>query len=158
MRRWSFPALRVADGVATSEGRFADCAVTIARPLGYMNRSGRVLPRLLDERQAEPRADLLVLVDDVSLPPGEFRIRGRGSAGGHNGLASIEQALGTREYARLRIGVGSPHRPELDLADWVLAAPPADEESAVLEALERMGDAVECWLIDGVEPAMNRFN
>jgi PTH1 family peptidyl-tRNA hydrolase len=158
VRRWSFPALRVADGVATSEGRFADCAVTIARPLGYMNRSGRVLPRLLDERQAEPQADLLVLVDDVSLPPGEFRIRGRGSAGGHNGLASIEQALGTREYARLRIGVGSPHRPELDLADWVLAAPPADEESAVLEALERMGDAVECWLIDGVEPAMNRFN
>lgn len=123
-----------------------------------MNRSGRVLPGLLDERGAEPGADLLVLVDDVSLPPGDFRIRGRGSAGGHNGLASIEHALGSREYARLRVGVGSPERAEIDLADWVLAAPPADEESAVLEAMERMGDAVECWLAEGVEPAMNQFN
>ena len=106
----------------------------------------------------EPEADLLVLVDDVSLPPGAFRIRGRGSAGGHNGLASIEHALASREYARLRIGVGSPPRPEIDLADWVLTAPPADEESAVLEAMERMEEAVECWLAEGVEPAMNRFN
>lgn len=150
--------MRAAGGVATSEGRVADAAVLIAWPLGYMNRSGRILPRLLDERDAEPEADLLVLVDDVALPPGEFRIRGRGSAGGHNGLASIEQVLGSREYARLRIGVGSPSRTEIDLADWVLAAPPADEESAVLEAMERMGDAVECWLAEGVEPAMNRFN
>lgn len=158
MRRWSFPPFRVADAVATSEGRIGDRAVMIARPLGYMNRSGRVLPRLLQEGHAEPETDLLVLVDDVSLPPGRFRIRGRGSAGGHNGLASIEQALGSREYVRLRIGVGSPHLPEIDLADWVLSPPPADEESAVLEAMERMGDAVECWLAEGVEPAMNRFN
>lgn len=141
-----------------SEGRVADEAVLIARPLGYMNRSGRVLPRLLDERKLDPETDLLVLVDDVSLPPGDFRIRGRGSSGGHNGLASIEQALGSREYARLRIGVGSPGRAEIDLADWVLDVPPATEESAVLEAMGRMADAVECWLAEGVEPAMNRFN
>lgn len=150
--------MRAADGLAASEGRVADEAVLIARPLGYMNRSGRVLPRLLEERELAPETDLLVLVDDVSLPPGDFRIRGRGSAGGHNGLASIEQALGSRQYARLRIGVGSPDRAEIDLADWVLAAPPAAEESAVLEAMGRMADAVECWLAEGVEPAMNRFN
>lgn len=132
--------------------------VALARPLGYMNRSGRNLPRLLEDRDVDPTAELLVLVDDVSLPPGTFRIRGRGSAGGHNGLASIEQALGSREYARLRIGVGSPDHPDIDLADWVLARPPADEESAVLEEMDRMGDAVECWLAEGVEPAMNRFN
>lgn len=150
--------MRATDGVATSEGRVADEAVLIARPLGYMNRSGRVLPRLLGERELDPETGLLVLVDDVSLPPGDFRIRGRGSAGGHNGLASIEQALGSREYARLRIGVGSPGQTEIDLADWVLAAPPAAEESAVLEAMGRMTDAVECWLAEGVEPAMNRFN
>lgn len=145
--------------MATSEGRVADESVLIARPLGYMNRSGRVLPRLLEEeRDLAPETDLLVLVDDVSLPPGDFRIRGRGSAGGHNGLASVEQALGSREYARLRIGVGSPGRAEIDLADWVLAAPPATEESAVIEAMGRMADAVECWLAEGVEPAMNRFN
>lgn len=150
--------MRAADGVATSEGRVVDDAVLIARPLGYMNRSGRVLPRLLDERELDPETDLLVLVDDVSLPPGDFRIRGRGSAGGHNGLTSIEHALDSREYARLRIGVGSPGRAEIDLADWVLAPPPAAEESAVLEAMGRMADAVECWLAEGVEPAMNRFN
>lgn len=148
----------MAGGVATSEGRVADEAVLIARPLGYMNRSGRVLPPLLEECESAPEADLLVLVDDVSLPPGDFRIRGRGSAGGHNGLASIEQALDSREYARLRIGVGSPEHPEIDLADWVLAAPPDAEESDVLEAMGRMADAVECWLAEGVEPAMNRFN
>jgi PTH1 family peptidyl-tRNA hydrolase len=152
------PPFRPAAGVATSKGRVVETPVLIARPLGYMNRSGRVLPRLLDEREAAPETDLLVLVDDVSLPPGDFRIRGHGSAGGHKGLASIEQALGSREYARLRIGVGSPERPGIDLADWVLAPPPADEESAVLESMERMGDAVECWLTEGVEPAMNRYN
>lgn len=144
--------------MTTCEGRVVDESVLIARPLGYMNRSGRVLPRLLEQRELAPETDLLVLVDDVSLPPGDFRIRGRGSAGGHNGLASVEQALGSREYARLRIGVGSPGRAEIDLADWVLAAPAATEESAVIEAMGRMADAVECWLAEGVEPAMNRFN
>lgn len=130
----------------------------VAKPLGYMNRSGGVLPRLLEERGADAAADLLVLVDDVSLPPGTFRIRARGSAGGHNGLASIQEALGSREYARLRIGVGSPGHPDIDLSDWVLAAPRGDEESEVLEAMGRMAEAVECWLAEGVEPAMNRFN
>ena len=158
MRRWSLPRFRAAAGVSKSEGRACERSVVIARPLGYMNRSGRVLPGLLTEHEADPSDDLLVLVDDVSLPPGAFRIRGSGSSGGHNGLASIEQVLGTREYARLRIGVGSPGHPDVDLADWVLAPPPADEESAVLEGMERMGDAVECWLAEGVEPAMNRFN
>jgi PTH1 family peptidyl-tRNA hydrolase len=123
-----------------------------------MNRSGRVLPRLLEAHAAAPAGDLLVLVDDVALPPGTFRLRARGSAGGHNGLASIEEALGSREYARLRIGVGSPGRSGVDLADWVLAAPSAAEESALLERMDAMAEAVECWLAGGIEPAMNRFN
>jgi len=135
-----------------------DVPVCLAKPLGYMNRSGRVLPRLLDERKADAGTDLLVLVDDVALAPGSFRLRARGSAGGHNGLASIEEALGSREYARLRIGVGSPDRPEIDLAAWVLAPPGAADESAVLEELTHMAEAVECWLAKGIEPAMNRFN
>lgn len=133
-------------------------AVRIAKPLAYMNRSGRVLPGLLEQAEASPGADLLVLVDDVSLPPGGFRLRARGSAGGHNGLASIEDALESREYGRLRIGVGAPGDGEIDLADWVLAPPPAAEESAVLEAMPRMAEATECWLEEGIEPAMNRFN
>lgn len=152
------PPLRSADGVATSEGRVGDEAVCLAKPLAYMNRSGRVLPALLRKHYVAPDGDLLVLVDDVALPPGAFRLRGRGSAGGHNGLTSIEEALGSRDYARLRIGVGSPDRPEIDLADWVLAAPGAADESAVLEQMDPMADAVECWLAEGIEPAMNRFN
>lgn len=123
-----------------------------------MNRSGRVLPRLLDERSADAGEDLLVLVDDVALAPGSFRLRARGSAGGHNGLASIEEALGSRDYARLRIGVGAPDRPEIDLADWVLGPPGAADESAVLEEMEHMAEAVECWLAEGIGPAMNQFN
>lgn len=123
-----------------------------------MNRSGRILPGLLDEHALEPADDLLVLVDDIALPPGSFRLRGRGSSGGHNGLASIERTLETREYARLRIGVGSPEDDDIDLADWVLAPPRDDEESAVLEAMDEMSEAVECWLAEGVESAMNRFN
>lgn len=130
----------------------------LVRPLTYMNRSGGVLPHLLAQHDAAFASDLLVLVDDVSLPPGRFRLRGRGSAGGHNGLASIEAALGSREYSRLRIGVGAPDDEEVDLAAWVLAPPRGDEESAVLEEMEAMAEAVECWLVRGIEPAMNRFN
>lgn len=123
-----------------------------------MNRSGRVLPGLVEEHGLAPADDLLVLVDDVALSPGSFRLRGRGSSGGHNGLASIERTLESREYARLRIGVGSPEHDDIDLADWVLAAPRDDEESAVLDAMDEMSEAVECWLAEGVESAMNRFN
>lgn len=123
-----------------------------------MNRSGRVLPGLLSEHGLDPATDLLVLVDDVALPPGAFRLRARGSAGGHNGLASIERTLDSQEYARFRIGVGSPEHDDIDLADWVLAPPRDDEESAVLEAMDEMSEAVECWLAEGVESAMNRFN
>lgn len=130
----------------------------IARPLSFMNRSGRVLPGLLREHGVDAAADLLVLVDDIALPPGSFRLRGRGSSGGHNGLASIEGSLDSQEYARLRIGVGSPGHDDIDLADWVLAPPRDDEESAVLEAMDEMSEAVECWLTEGVESAMNRFN
>ena len=100
----------------------------------------------------------MVLVDDVSLEPGGFRLRARGSAGGHNGLASIEEALGTREYARLRIGVGRPHDSRIDLAEWVLAEMGDGEEESVLLAFGEMQDAIECWMTEGIESAMSRFN
>jgi PTH1 family peptidyl-tRNA hydrolase len=134
-----------------------DETVLLVRPLTYMNRSGGVLPGLLADHDAAA-SDLLVLVDDVSLPPGKFRLRARGSAGGHNGLASIEAALESRQYGRLRIGVGAPEHDDVDLAAWVLAPPRGDEESAVLEEMDRMAEAVECWLSEGMGPAMNRFN
>ena len=106
----------------------------------------------------EVERDLLVVVDDASLSPGQPRFRARGSAGGHNGLQSIEMALGTREYARLRIGVGGPPQGE-DLTDWVVSGfEDSQDEDAVLNALPRLADGVELWARDGIEAAMNRYN
>lgn len=155
---WSLPAFRRLGRTARSEGRRAGRPVRILKPLTYVNRSGRVVEELLGEADFRVEEDLLVLVDDVSLPPGTVRIRARGSAGGHNGLVSVEAAVGTREYARLRLGVGRPEDDRVDLAEWVLAAPPGAEEEEILAAFDRAAGAAECWLEEGVEAAMNRFN
>jgi len=133
-------------------------ATEIHKPLTFMNRSGRVVRALLDDHGFDPATDLLVLVDDVALPPGRIRLRQRGSAGGHNGLASISQVLDGEEYCRLRIGVGRPPDGRVDLADWVLAPLSRVEEEAVLGAFPRAVEAVEAWLEDGIEVAMSRFN
>ena len=132
-----------------------------------MNRSGAVLARLQALPEFDPARDLLVLVDDVALPVGRFRLRARGSAGGHNGLKSVEGALHTQEYARLRIGAGplpdpaptdSAPAPYDDLADYVLDHFSQEEKVVVHGLLDPMAEAVECWLQEGIEPAMNRFN
>jgi PTH1 family peptidyl-tRNA hydrolase len=158
VRRWSFGAFQQAGASVSAEGRVDATDVRLVKPLTYMNRSGRVLHKCLDTPGFRFEDDLLVLVDDAALPPGRFRLRGRGSAGGHNGLLSVEGALGSREYPRLRIGVGGPPHPDVDLADWVLAVPSASEEEAILEQFGRMALTVETWLVEGVEHAMNAFN
>ena len=156
--RWSLDPFRRAGPVAESQGGVAGKDVLLVKPLTYMNRSGRVLRRYREHEDFVPARDLLILVDDVDLEPGKFRLRATGSAGGHNGLLSIESALRSREYARLRVGVGAPEDRDVDRADWVLAPPRQDEEEAVLTAFDMMSEAVECWLSDGAEMAMNRFN
>ena len=156
--RWSFDPFRRQGSVAETGGAVAGKDVLLVKPLTYMNRSGRVLRRFRDHEGFRPASDLLVLVDDVDLTPGRFRLRASGSAGGHNGLLSIEGALRSQEYARLRVGVGAPEDRDVDRADWVLAPPGPDEEETVLTAFDRMSEAVECWLSDGAEMAMNRFN
>src|SRR5262245_45377587 len=123
-----------------------------------MNRSGAVLSNLRAEPSFDPTTDLLVIVDEVALPLGTFRLRAKGSAGGHNGLKSIEGALRTQEYARLRIGVGPLPLQYDDMADYVLESFEPDEGRALEQLLDPMADAVACWLDQGIEIAMNRFN
>ncbi len=108
-----------------------------------------------------PAKDLLIVVDEVQLPVGRIRIRPRGSAGGHNGLKSVEHALGTQEYGRLRIGVGpSEERKGIykDLADFVLSPFARDERGDILALMPQLTATVETWLHEGVEKAMNLYN
>jgi PTH1 family peptidyl-tRNA hydrolase len=101
--------------------------------------------------------DLLVVVDDAALEVGRVRFRPEGGAGGHNGLKSISGALQSNAYARLRVGVGK--KPDgADLSDWVLAPMPEEDEDVVVGLLPDLTQAIEVWLTEGVEPAMNRFN
>ncbi len=132
--------------------------VRLLKPQTYMNRSGAALASLLAVPGFDPASELLVLVDDVATDLGRFRLRGAGSAGGHNGLRSIEGTLRRQDYARLRIGVGPVPPDASDLADYVLGAFGREERSVIDGLLDPMADAVESWLTDGIERAMSRFN
>jgi len=133
-------------------------SVQIIKPQTYMNRSGAVIAPLCSQPEFDPARDLLVLVDDVALDFGRFRLRGAGSAGGHNGLKSVEGALLRQDYARLRIGVGPRPMDYDDLADYVLDRFTPEERSQLEALLDPMCEAVECWLDEGIELAMSRFN
>jgi len=122
-----------------------------------MNRSGTALSPLLKDETFEPEEDLLVVVDDVALPLGSFRLRAKGSAGGHNGLKSIAGRLASNDYARLRIGVG-PRPEHIEGADFVLDPFEAGEMKILTDLFPTLIDAAACWVTEGIETAMNRFN
>ena len=130
--------------------------LAIVTPLGFMNRSGESLVVFGRRHGLEP-GRCLVVVDDVWLPLGRLRLRARGSAGGHNGLASILAASGTDAWPRLRIGVGRGEE-RAGLADHVLAEFDEEERPALAEALERAAEAALTWAAEGITAAMNRFN
>lgn len=136
-------------------GRIADVPVVLAKPMTYMNRSGEATRALLQRYPLEP-ARLLVVVDDVALPPGKIRVRPSGSDGGHNGLESIIQCLGTQAFPRVRVGIGSP--PPGQMVEYVLSRFSPQEQPIIEEALQRAADAVEVAIAEGVQAAMNRFN
>ena len=141
-----------------AQGMQAGLHVQILKPQSYMNRSGAVLAPLAADPGFDPARDLLVLVDDVALDFGRFRLRGAGSAGGHNGLKSVEGALLRQDYARLRIGVGPRPMDYDDLADYVLDRFTREEREQLDALLDPMAEAVECWLEQGIEKAMSLHN
>jgi PTH1 family peptidyl-tRNA hydrolase len=132
-----------------------DRGALLAQPTTFMNLSGDAVWKIVDYHDIPP-ADVLIVVDEIQLPVGRLRLRRSGSAGGHNGLKSVIQHLGT-EFPRLRIGVGRGD-PRWDLADHVLSRFAREEQQTVEEAIGRAADAAEMFAAEGTESAMNRFN
>ena len=147
---------RVRGDAWVAEATLAGAPALLVKPLAFMNASGPPVARVLAECEGSP-ADLAVLVDDVALELGVLRVRERGSHGGHNGLRSLVETLGTEDFARVRIGVRRGELPD-DLAEYVLAEFPPDEVLVVQEAVGIAADAVWCLLEEGAAAAMNRFN
>ncbi|MBM6722141.1 aminoacyl-tRNA hydrolase [Pseudoflavonifractor phocaeensis] len=131
--------------------------VLLMKPITYMNLSGEAVGEAARFFKI-PADHVLVLSDDVSLPVGKLRIRKGGSAGGHNGLKSIIQHLGTDQFPRVKIGVGEKPHPDYDMADWVLGKFSGEDLKTITQAIQRAGKAAECYIHDGPDQAMNRFN
>jgi peptidyl-tRNA hydrolase, PTH1 family len=129
----------------------------LCEPLTFMNRSGLAVQAVAAYYQV-PLSGILIVVDDANLPLGQVRLRERGSSGGHHGLESIEQHLGTREYARLRIGIGRREDGVREITDYVLARFGAADRPLLEAVLERASRQIECWLTDGIQKAMTQLN
>ena len=130
--------------------------VILVKPMTYMNLSGECIREVMDYYKADID-DLIVIFDDISLEPGQLRIRKKGSAGGHNGIKSIIAHLGTQEFPRIKVGVGAkPDR--MDLADYVLGHFSQIESRVMDDAAKEAGQAAQAMILDGIEAAMNRYN
>lgn len=138
-------------------GMIGSQKVIVAKPVTYMNLSGESVRELADYYKIDPERELIVLYDDVSLPPGQIRIRKKGSAGGHNGIKSIISHLGTQNFLRVKIGIGEKPK-GWDLAQYVLGHFPNEERKLVDDAILRTAKAVELILGDEVDRAMNEYN
>ncbi|MDP8217925.1 MAG: aminoacyl-tRNA hydrolase [Candidatus Theseobacter exili] len=139
-----------------SEIRFEDSNIILAKPLTYMNLSGRAVYQLIRKFRYKPQ-EILIVIDDVSLEFGRIRLRRRGSAGGHNGLASVLQYLNTEEVPRLRIGIDSPLR-KGNLSDFVLGQFGENEYKQLEEVMKKAIKSLQYVVINGFEKAMNQFN
>lgn len=158
--RWGLTGQgRVRDGAAQLEVPLADPPerVLLVKPMRYMNLSGGPLKAAMRQTDASLEDDLLVVADDVDLPLGRIRLRREGSAGGHNGLRDIIAAFGSNQFHRLRVGIGRSGSTR-ETVDHVLATFRSDERELADEAIATAADAVELWLRDGIEAAMNAYN
>lgn len=129
----------------------------LVKPQTFMNLSGESIREIIDYYKIEEKTELIVISDDISLPPGALRIRKKGSAGGHNGLKNIILHLGHDEFQRIRLGVGE--KPSgYDLADYVLGHFNEEDRALIRESVEQAAEAVEVMMVEGADRAMNRFN
>lgn len=159
-RRWQAGPPREAFGGRLHDARAVRAGrerrVMLLAPQTYMNCSGRAARELLTFYKAA-REDLLVVLDDLALPPGAMRMRGEGSSGGHKGLDDVLEALGGQDVPRLRLGIGGPP-PGMDPADYVLQDFRPEEEDVIGRTINLAADAVEDWVFHGVEYVMNAYN
>ena len=155
--RLSIPVQRLKFKALTNTAVLGGKSVLLMKPTTYMNLSGEAVGQAARFYKIPPER-VLVISDDVALPQGKLRVRRSGSAGGHNGLKNIIALLGSDAFPRIRIGVGAPPHPDYDMADWVLGVPRNEDAVLFSEAAQRAAEAVECYVTDGPERAMNRFN
>ena len=156
-QRGNFPIQRLKFKALTNTAAIGGQGALVMKPVTYMNLSGEAVGEAARFYKLDP-AHVLVVSDDVDLPLGKLRIRTGGSAGGHNGLKSIIQHLGSDQFPRLKVGVGGKPHPDYDMADWVLGKLQGEDKKVMDQAVKRAADAVECLLRDGPQKAMNRFN
>lgn len=147
---------RARAAAVAGEGRIQDVAVLLAMPLTMMNLSGVAVARLCHLYDLQP-GNLIVVVDDINLPVGKLRLRRGGSEGGHRGLKSVTEWLGTKDYPRLRVGIGAPPG-DMDARTYVLSPFAEDQVEEAEAMLVRAKRAIECTLTEGLETAMNEFN
>jgi len=156
---WRLNGWRRDGETLTLSGTFGGNPVRLVKPQTYMNLSGQVLRPYLRRPAWSAASDLMVIVDEVAIPLGTYRLRARGSAGGHNGLKDVERALGTQVYPRLRVGIKPADERRIgDLSNFVLSPFGKDERSVVVDLLPRLQDAIEIWMRDGIVTAMNAHN
>ena len=156
-RRGRFAIQRLKFKALTASAELGGQGVLVMKPTTFMNLSGEAVGEAARFYKIPPD-HVLVISDDVSLPLGKLRIRTGGSAGGHNGLKSIIQHLGADQFPRVKVGVGEKPHPDYDMADWVLGKFQGEDKKVMDETVKRAADAVECYLRDGPQKAMNRFN
>lgn len=154
---WGISLLEKKHKAMIGKGVIDGQKVILAKPMTYMNLSGESVRELVDYYKVDETAQLIIISDDISLPPGQLRIRKKGSAGGHNGLKNIIQHLGHDEFIRLKMGVGE--KPAgYDLKDYVLGHFTGDEKKQMQEAAGRGAEAIRRIMEQGPDAAMNEFN
>ena len=156
-RKKQVPINRARFQALTAVCDFGGQTALLMKPQTYMNLSGEAVGQAARFYKI-PADHILVLSDEVSLPIGSLRIRKKGSAGGHNGLKNIISVLGTEEFPRIRIGVGSPPHPDYEMVDWVLSVFRDQDAVDMAQTASLAADAVECYITRGPEEAMNRYN